>query len=273
MATDIAANSDSTLMNSQRAERARLHHLAQPLDDVGLRRDRVGADHLRPAQGDGFGDGVRAFSLLEHVRPRVISTAHVRVGRAGRGDVALGHLAGELFADRRGHRLERDPPRHRGESAQQRRVGHRPADVLEREVGRRHACTGVPAASLREFADAEFVEGARGVDEDVALARQAAEHIHLVQQRRVLDDQRVGLQDRLAQADLLVVDAAERDHRRAGALRAEAREGLRVAAFAERRDRQHFRRGHHALAAAAVNADLEHRPSARPRQDGCGRGW
>ena len=67
-----------------------------------------------------------------------------------------------------------------------------------------------------------------------------------------------GSQDRLAQPDLPVVDAAERDHRRAGALRAEAGEGLRVPALAERGDRQHFRGRHHALAAAAVNPDLEH---------------
>ncbi len=67
-----------------------------------------------------------------------------------------------------------------------------------------------------------------------------------------------GSQDRLAQADLLVVDAAEGHHRRAGALRAEAGERLRVAAFAERGDRQHFGGRHHALAAAAVDAHLEH---------------
>jgi hypothetical protein len=44
----------------------RLHHLAEAFDDVGLRRDRVGADHLGPAQRHRFGDGVGTFNLLEH---------------------------------------------------------------------------------------------------------------------------------------------------------------------------------------------------------------
>ena len=80
-----------------------------------------------------------------------------------------------------------------------------------------------------------------------------------MQQRRVLDDQHVGREDRLAQADLVIVDAAEGDHRRAGALRAEARKRLRMAALLERGDRQHLGGGDDALAAAAVNSDLQHR--------------
>jgi hypothetical protein len=59
MATLIAANSDSTLMNSQRRAR-RLHHFAQPFDDVRLRRDRVGADHLGAAQRDRRRNGEEA---------------------------------------------------------------------------------------------------------------------------------------------------------------------------------------------------------------------
>jgi len=37
---------------------ARLDHLAKAFDDVRLRRDRIGADHLRPTERDRFGDGV-----------------------------------------------------------------------------------------------------------------------------------------------------------------------------------------------------------------------
>ena len=36
----------------------------EPLDDVGLRRDRIGADDLGPAQRDRLGDGARALELL-----------------------------------------------------------------------------------------------------------------------------------------------------------------------------------------------------------------
>jgi hypothetical protein len=79
-----------------------------------------------------------------------------------------------------------------------------------------------------------------------------------MQQGRVLDDQGVGFHDRLAQADLLVGDAAEGHHRRAGALGTETGEGLRVAALLEGRDGQHLGRRDDALTAAAVYSNLEH---------------
>ena len=34
------------------------YQLGDVLDDMGLGRDRIGGDHLRPAQGDGAGDGL-----------------------------------------------------------------------------------------------------------------------------------------------------------------------------------------------------------------------
>ncbi len=51
------------------------------------------------------------------------------------------------------------------------------------------------------------------------------------------------------------------DHRRARALRAEARERLRVAALVEGREREQLGGRHDALTAAAVDADLEHAPA------------
>ena len=57
MDTDIAANSDSTLMNSQGDSSPVFTMLAERLDDVGLRRDRVGAHHLGPAQRHRLRDG------------------------------------------------------------------------------------------------------------------------------------------------------------------------------------------------------------------------
>ena len=47
-------------------QRAFFHQLAEALDDMGLRRDRIGADHFGPAQRDGLGHGVRSLDLLEH---------------------------------------------------------------------------------------------------------------------------------------------------------------------------------------------------------------
>ncbi len=36
------------------------------LDDVRLRRDRVGGNHLDPRQPDGLGDGMAAFEHAHH---------------------------------------------------------------------------------------------------------------------------------------------------------------------------------------------------------------
>jgi hypothetical protein len=92
-----------------------------------------------------------------------------------------------------------------------------------------------------------------------------------VQERRVLHDQRVRLGDRLADADLLVIDAAERDDRRAVPLRAEARKRLRVLAAVERGNGQEFRRGDDALSASAVYPYLEDVPTlGRSEQPGYG---
>ena len=135
--------------------------------------------------------------------------------------------------------------------------------MLARELGRRHRQQALAAEPLDELAEPELVEAARGVDQDVAVRAEPAEEVDLVQQRRVLDDQRVGLGDRLARADRAVVDAAEGDDRRAGALRAEARERLRVAALVEGGDREQLGGRDDALAAAPVDAHLEH-PQPRP---------
>ena len=43
------------------------HQIAEALDDVGLRRDRIGADDFGAAQRDGLGHGVGAFDLLQHI--------------------------------------------------------------------------------------------------------------------------------------------------------------------------------------------------------------
>ena len=66
IATDIAANSDSTLTNSHGASSPALHELREVLDDVRLRGDRVRADHLRPAQRHRLGDRPRALNLTQH---------------------------------------------------------------------------------------------------------------------------------------------------------------------------------------------------------------
>ena len=130
--------------------------------------------------------------------------------------------------------------------------------MLKREFRGRDRAKILRPEAAREFAQAQFLQAARRVDQDVPGAAQAFEQIDLVEQGRVLDDHRVGRDDRLAIADLFVSDPAEGDDRRARALGAEAREGLRVPSFPERRDRQQLRGRDHALAAAPVNPDLKH---------------
>ena len=164
----------------------------------------------------------------------------------------------EALADRARHRLERDQPAERREAAEQRRVRDSAPGVLARKLGGRHGQQPLAAEAPDEVAETELVEALGGVDQDEAVRLAAAEHVHLVQQRGVLDDQRVGLHHGLARADLVIVDAAERDHRRAHALGAEARERLRVAALVERGQREHLGGRHHALAAATMDAHLEH---------------
>ena len=84
-----------------------------------------------------------------------------------------------------------------------------------------------------------------------------------MQERRILDDDDVRLADRLAAADRPVVDPAERDDRRSGALRAERRKRLSLPTLAERRDREQLGGGDDALSAPAVDAHLEHVSACR----------
>ena len=90
----------------------------------------------------------------------------------------------------------------------------------------------------------------------------AGEQVDLMEQRRILDDQCVGLEDRLAKANRLVGEPAERDNGGACPLRPEHGEGLRVLVLEERCDRQQFCRSDNTLTAASVNSHLEH-PSSR----------
>jgi hypothetical protein len=120
-------------------------------------------------------------------------------------------------------------PGERGKAGQQRHVRHRSADVLAAQFGGRNRAQA-SAGKSRTNRQSQLLEGAGGVDQDVSRSSSGRlKDVHLVQQRRILNDQGIGLHDRFAQADFLVGDAAEGDHRRTGPFRTETREGLGVA--------------------------------------------
>ena len=59
-------------------ELSALHERRQRLDNVRLRRDGIGADHLGPRQGDCLGDRARTLNLPEHRRPPRSADGRIR---------------------------------------------------------------------------------------------------------------------------------------------------------------------------------------------------
>ena len=70
--------------------------------------------------------------------------------------------------------------------------------MLSRELARGDHQDALAPKPVDEVAEPELVERPSGVDQHVGLGSCAAEDVDLVQQRRVLHDQRVRLDDRLA---------------------------------------------------------------------------
>ena len=73
IATDIAANSDSTLTNSHGASSPVFTSCERFSTMCVCGRDRVRADHLGAAQRDGLGDRTRALKLPTHALSSRIS--------------------------------------------------------------------------------------------------------------------------------------------------------------------------------------------------------
>ena len=131
--------------------------------------------------------------------------------------------------------------------------------MLHREFGSRHDDGMTFRQPVGDLLDMEFGEGLIGVDQQIAVVSQAGEHIDYLEQRRILHDQAVRLQDRLAQPDFLVGDPAERHHGSPHALGSETREGLGVPPFNESGDREHLGPSYDPLPATTVNSYLKHR--------------
>src|SRR3974377_748805 len=95
----------------------------------------------------------------------------------------------------------------RGKSAEQRRVCKRAADVLEGDFACRHHMR-VPVWKSRCFlADMKLLEAFAGIDQEIAGGFEALEYVGRLEQGRILNNQTIRLQDRLAQPDFLVGNA------------------------------------------------------------------
>ena len=188
MATDIAANSDSTLMYSQGASWPECDHAPERLDDVRLRRDRVGADHLGAAERHGLGDSRRTFSLLEHGRPPAFSAHEVR-GRRRRRPRSPRRFSPANFSRIAAMTDSSDmrPVRRRSlRAAPHSATGARRASSRSPSRARCSRCSGLKPAANSPSPRSSNVRAR--VDHDVAVRREPAKDVHLVQQRRVLDD-------------------------------------------------------------------------------------
>ena len=151
---------------------------AHALDDVGLRRDRVGTDHLGPAECHGLGHRLRPLHLLTHSASSCFAPAET-ISKASRAAATFASPIGpgNLLRIALSTDVHADLPGHRREAAQQRRVRERPLDVLEREFRRAHVAHVALGKAIDEILNAEFVEAAGGIDQDVAIGRQPAEDI------------------------------------------------------------------------------------------------
>ena len=104
----------------------------------------------------------------------------------------------------------------------------------------------------------EIAKALIGIDEEIAGVLKALENVDRLEQRHVLDDQRIRHDDRLTQPDFLRIDPTEGDDGSAHALRAKTWEGLSVLILEERRDGENGRRRDDTLAPTSMDADLEH---------------
>lgn len=97
-----------------------------------------------------------------------------------------------------------------------------------------------------------------GIDQDEPVAGKPRERIEHRQQRGVLHDAQVWLQNRFASADLTVADPAVHHHRGPRALRPKGGERLRMAPLRERRLDYQVGRSDNALPASSVDSHLDH---------------
>src|SRR4029079_843301 len=197
IATDKAANSDSTLMNSQPPSSPDFTISPRPstmcvCGVIGYAQMTCGRQSATASATACEPSVCLSIGCL----PRLGCDVECF---GSRRDVLLGNGRGKLLADCGDDRWQLDHAGDRCEAAQKRGVRNRAPDVLHRQLARRQRAHSILLNPARKAAEAELVGRLHRVEQDVAANRQPAEEIDLVQQRLILDDQRVGRQHRLAQ--------------------------------------------------------------------------
>src|SRR3954466_908267 len=137
----MAANSDSTLMNS--------HGASSPLATISPSASAMWVCGEMGYAQITSGRASATASATAREPSSCFSMAHRLVGGGGGGDVRLRKLGRELLANRRAHRFERHDAGDRGKGAEQRRVRYRTADVLQRQLG---GADGIRPVFLHELA-------------------------------------------------------------------------------------------------------------------------
>src|SRR5262245_17300971 len=132
MATDMAANSDSTLTNSHGASAPDFTISDSPSTRCGW--GEIGYAQITSGRHSAT---VSATAREPSICLSMGGLRDERVGGLGGPCVALGRRGGEPLADRLGDRGERDRSGERGERSEEGGVGERPAQVLAGQLGGR----------------------------------------------------------------------------------------------------------------------------------------
>src|SRR4051794_14443607 len=150
MQTDIAANSDSTLMYS--------HGASAPVftsEDSPSTMWVCGEIGYAPITSGRHSATVSATAREPSICLSTCQLLELREGRLRGRDVAVPDGTVEALAERGRHRVQRDRASRCGQRAEHRGPGHRAAEVLSRELARGH----------RDQAPARHVDVARAVDQ------------------------------------------------------------------------------------------------------------
>src|SRR5271166_5760356 len=156
IATDIAANSDSTFTNSQGAS-SPLFTSWERFSTMCVWGEIGYAQMTSGRQSETASATAREPSTWRTAQPLHLVLNPV-VGSLRRRHVALADGRREALADRARHGVERNGATQRSEAAEQRGVRHRSAGVLTRELARGHREQPLVTEALHEVAEAELVE-------------------------------------------------------------------------------------------------------------------